>query len=169
MEVVIIVAQAKNRVIGKDNDLIWHLPRDMKFFTSQTTGFPVVMGRKNYFSIPEKYRPLPNRKNVVLTRKRDLNLPEVDIYHELEDALAALKACGEKKVFIIGGGQIYKRSLELDICTSMLITHIDEHFDGDAFFPEFDRSLWEESVIMESQADEKNAHAFTIVEYRRMR
>ncbi|MFT4661965.1 MAG: dihydrofolate reductase [Patiriisocius sp.] len=165
MEIVIIAAVAKNRVIGKDNDLIWHLPRDMKFFTEQTTGYPVVMGRKNYFSIPSKYRPLPKRLNVVLTRKRDLHIDDVLIYHELEDAIEGLRERGEEKIFIIGGGQIYKRALELDICTKLLITHIDESFDGDAFFPEFDASKWKQKTILDFTNDERNMHDFRVLEY----
>jgi len=167
MEVIIIVAMAKNRVIGKDNDLIWHLPKDMKFFTQQTTGNTVVMGRKNFFSIPKKYRPLPNRKNVVLTRKRDLQIDDVDIYHELEDALSALQKSGEEKIFIIGGGQIYKKSIDLDICTKMYITHINASFEGDAFFPNFDESKWSTRSIMKSEIDERNPHAFEVLEYTR--
>lgn len=166
MEVIIIAAVAENRVIGKDNDLIWHLPKDLKFFKDTTSGYPVIMGRRNYFSIPEKYRPLPNRLNIVLTRKRDLNIEDVKIFHELQDSIDWLRNEGHDKIFIIGGGQVYANSLKENVCNKMYITHVHETFEGDTFFPEWNNDQWEVSTLMEHQADDKNPHDFTIKEYR---
>src|SRR5688572_1383436 len=112
MNTILIVAIAENNAIGKDNKLLWHLPADMKFFKEQTTGHTIVTGRKNYESIPEKFRPLPNRTNIVVTR--DQNYPSLGaiVASSLEDAIGKAKKNGTEKCFIIGGGQIYKESLE---------------------------------------------------------
>lgn len=168
MEVIIIVATTLNRVIGKDNDLIWHLPVDMRYFKEATKGAPVIMGRKNYESIPEKYRPLPGRLNIVLSRQSDYPVAEeVWLRSNLQRALDELEANGEETAYVIGGGQIYAAALEANSVDRMLITWIDTELDGDAFFPEFDSSQWEESTLMKHPADEKHAYSMRFIEYRR--
>ena len=111
MKVALIVAIDAERGIGKNNDLMWHLPNDMKFFKETTQNQIVVMGRKNYDSIPEKYRPLPNRLNVVLTRNEDFQAPDCEVFTSLEACFEHFKNETERTVFIIGGGEIYKMAL----------------------------------------------------------
>ena len=161
MKVSLIVAMDSNRGIGKDNDLMWHLPADMKFFKETTTGHVVVMGRKNFESIPEKYRPLPNRENVVLTRNKDYSAPNCLVFHSIEECIAHYST-EEKKVFIIGGGEIYKEALELDIIEEMYITHVDDTYDADTFFPEIDLDIWNSTSVLSFSKDEKNKSDFSI-------
>ena len=111
MKVALIVAVAKNGVIGKDNDLIWNLPKDMRFFKESTLGHHVIMGRKNFESIPKRYRPLPNRTNVVISRQNNYQFEGCVIVNSLEAALKVAQHNGDKEPFIIGGGQIYKLAL----------------------------------------------------------
>jgi len=165
MKVSIIVAVAHDNVIGKDNDLVWHLPKDMKFFMDTTLNHYVIMGRRNYDSIPEKYRPLKNRTNVVVTRKMDFKAPNCVVVNSIQEGIDAAKANGDKECFIIGGGQIYAESLEKDMVDKMYITHIDQEFEGDTFFPKFNKSDWNLRILMEHQKDEKNRYDFVVIEY----
>lgn len=162
--VKLIVAIAANRAIGKNNDLIWHLPADMRFFTQTTLNHIVVMGRKNWNSIPDKYRPLKDRLNVVVSRDTSFEDDGCVVYHSIEDAIEAYRH-DERDTYIIGGGQIYKYVLEHDLVDQMLITKIDQSFDADTFFPEFDESLWQKECIMEHPVDEKNAYSFNVWKY----
>ena len=116
----------EKRGIGKDNGLLWHLPEDMKFFKNTTTDNIVVMGRKNYESIPEKYRPLPHRENVILTRNKDYKAEGCLVFHSFEDILDHYSDEEEKTMFIIGGGEIYKLALEKDIVDEMYITKVEK-------------------------------------------
>lgn len=161
-----IAAVAENSVIGKDNDLVWSLPDDMKFFMQKTSGHHVIMGRKNFDSIPEKFRPLPNRTNIVMTRQQDLDLEGVLVVNSLDAALAIAKQNKEEEAFIIGGGEIYK--LGLDVADIMYLTEIKGSFDGDAFFPKFDRSKWKETERIPHGTDKKHAYAFDFVTYQRV-
>ena len=123
MKVSLIAALGSNREIGKDNDLIWHLPKDMKFFTETTTNHFVIMGRKNYDSIPEKYRPLKNRTNVIVTRQKGFHAENCVVVNSVEEGIALAKFEGETECFIIGGAQIYDYSLKHDLaeeCTSRI-------------------------------------------------
>jgi len=143
MKVSLIVAVSENGVIGKDNDLIWHLPKDMKFFKDTTMGHHVIMGRKNFESIPHKFRPLPNRTNIVITRQSDYKAEDSIVVNSVEEALKVAKSNGENEAFIIGGGQIYKLALEANLIDRIYLTRIHHSFDGDTFFPELS-SDWEE-------------------------
>lgn len=165
MKVKLIVAMDKDRGIGKNNDLMWHLPADMKFFKEATTGHIVVLGRKNWDSIPAKFRPLPNRENVVLTRNKDFNEDEAVVFHSLEEALSHYKNEVDRIVFIIGGGQIYRQSLDLNIVDEMYITHVNHSFDADTFFPEIDSNEWKEITIQTQEKDEKNPYSFVVKHY----
>ena len=165
MKVSIIVAIAHDNVIGKNNDLVWHLPKDMKFFMDSTLNHYVIMGRRNYDSIPEKYRPLKNRTNVVVTRNTAFQAPNCVVVSSIREGIEAVKENGDKECFIIGGGQIYKEALEMNMVDKMYITHIDQEFEGDTFFPQFNKEDWNLRVLMEHQKDEKNTHDFIIVEY----
>jgi dihydrofolate reductase len=162
--VKLIVAIAENRVIGKDNDLIWHLPADMKFFSTMTKGSTVLMGRKNWDSIPEKYRPLPDRKNLVVTRDITFQAEGCEVYNQIENAIDN-NISDKKDLFIIGGGQIYNYCIDNDLIDEMYITQIAETFDGDTFFPEVNLDNWHKEKLFYHQADEKNKHPFTVYRY----
>lgn len=162
MNIKLIVAMDLDRGIGKNNDLMWHLPADMKFFKDSTLGQIVVMGRKNYDSIPEKYRPLSDRLNVVLSRNSDFKAENCLVFTSLEDCLDHFKDEQERAIFIIGGGQIYREALQLGVVSEMLITFVNHRFDADTFFPEFDRSAWNEELVFEHPVDEKNQHSFVV-------
>ncbi len=165
MIVSLIVAVAENNVIGKDNDLIWHLPKDMAFFKSTTLNHYIVTGRKNYESIPSKYRPLKDRVNIVVTSQKDYQEKDILVTNSIESAIKIAKENNEQECFIIGGGQIYKSVLEHDLIDQMYITHVHETFDGDTFFPEFNRDDWNEEVLLTHIKDDKNKHTFTIKKY----
>ena len=162
MKVSLIVAVAENGVIGKDNDLIWHLPKDMQFFKETTTGHHVIMGRKNFESIPHKYRPLPNRTNIVITRQSDYTAEGCVVVNSVEEALKVAKSNGENEAFIIGGGQIYRIALEKDLVDKIYITKVHHSFDGDTFLPELSNKWREESKII-NKADEKHAYDFDFI------
>lgn len=165
MTVIIVAAVAENNAIGKDNDLIWNLPDDMEFFKEKTRGKPVIMGRKNYESIPEKYRPLPGRENIVITRKKDFHAPKCKVVHSIEEAIDHCK--GQEEICVIGGGEIYKLALEKNVIDIMYITEIHASFEADAFFPEFDKSEWEEEVLGEHGTDAKHDYSFTFKRFTR--
>lgn len=167
MKVALIVAMDKERGIGKNNDLMWHLPADMKFFKETTSGQIVVMGRKNYDSIPERFRPLPNRENVVLTRNTDFKAENCMVFHSLEECLEHYKNEKERTVFIIGGGEIYRQSLELNCVGEMFITHVDKIYGAETFFPEFDENAWTVSTIFKLDKNEKHEAGFQIKQYLR--
>ena len=115
MIVSLIVAIPKNLAIGKNNKLIWNLPEDMKFFMETTTGHPVIMGRKNFESIPEKYRPLKNRTNVIITRNKDYDAKGCIVVNTIEDSLKFLSEHKDDEIFVIGGGEVYRRFLEKNL------------------------------------------------------
>ncbi|WP_027419729.1 dihydrofolate reductase [Crocinitomix catalasitica] len=169
MKVKLIVAKGENNAIGKDNDLIWHLPADMKFFTETTKGNIVIMGRLNWDSIPLKYRPLSNRINAVITRNKEFSDPDAVVFHSVEEAISFYKIQENnpeaKDIFVIGGGQIFKYSLDENLLDEMFITFINESFDADIFFPEFDETLWNKTEIMEQAIDERNQYSFKVYHY----
>lgn len=167
MKVVIIVAVDRNYGIGKNNDLMWHLPDDMKFFKQKTLGHVVVMGRKNWDSIPPRFRPFSERENVVLTRNKDFTAEGVIVCNSMEDCLRAYEQESDRIIYIIGGGEIYRQALETGKVDEMLITRIDAEYDADTFFPDFDHSEWEEEILDTHEKDEKHAHAFTFYKYTR--
>lgn len=136
MIISLIAAMDKNRVVGKDNQLPWHLSQDLKHFKAVTMGKPVIMGRKTFESIG---RPLPGRRNVIVTRNGDFKVQEATVVHTLQQALAAVK--GEIEVMIIGGGEIFRQAMPF--AQKMYLTLIDHVFEGDAFFPEWSAEEWE--------------------------
>jgi|TARA_B110000879_G_scaffold45872_1_gene64691 dihydrofolate reductase len=138
----IIAAISENNGIGRDNDLLWHLPSDMKFFRKTTLRHCVITGRKNYESIPEKYRPLANRTNIVVTRNANYKAEGAVVKNSLEEALEFAKSENESEVFIIGGGQIYKEAMGKNVIDKMYITHVAKSCDADTFFPEIELSNW---------------------------
>jgi len=167
MKLSLIVAMDLERGIGKNNDLMWHLPADMKFFKETTFGHVVVMGRKNYESIPERFRPLPGRENAVLSRNTDFEAPGCTVFGSLDACLDHYQNEDERTVFIIGGGQIYKEALVSGLVTEMFITHVRHSFGADTFFPELNESEWEQEMVQEQKADEKNPFDFIVRKYRK--
>lgn len=150
----LIVAISSNNCIGKDNALLWNIPEDMKHFKDITNEHVVLMGKNTWESIPSKFRPLPNRKNIVVTRDKNYVVPEsVEVYSSIEEALKKYK---NENLFIIGGASIYKQTIEQ--ADKLFITEVHKRVDGDAFFPEIDKSVWEE--IKREDNDE-----FSFVEY----
>lgn len=158
MSYTIIAAIGKNRELGKENDLIWHLPNDLKFFKQVTSNHSIIMGRKTFESLP---RMLPNRKHIVLTTSE--NLPnEVEVYKELKQLLERYKDTTEE-IFIIGGASIYSQFLEHS--DKLYLTEIDEEDkDADVFFPEFDKSNYTSELIKEN---EDNGIKYKHMVYRR--
>jgi dihydrofolate reductase len=140
----IIVAMANNNAIGKDNQLLWHLPEDLQYFKRTTMGKPIVMGRKTFESIG---RPLPGRLNIVITRQQDWQHDGVKIVHTIDDALRLAEAQsmidGIDEMMVIGGAEIYKTALPQ--ADKLYVTRVDAEIDGDAFFPEIDSSVWQET------------------------
>jgi len=162
----LIVAKASNNIIGKDNDLIWHLPADMRFFTQSTKGQVVIMGRRNWDSIPLKYRPLSGRINAVVTRNKDFSHPDCDTFNSIESAIDFYKANNpDLDIYIIGGGQIYDYSIKNNLVDEMLITFIDHSYEGDTWFPEFEESDWTKEMIMDYKQDDKNPHNFKVYRF----
>jgi dihydrofolate reductase len=167
MNVLLIVAMDEQRGIGKNNDLMWHLPNDMRFFQRQTTGHTVIMGRKNWDSIPERFRPLPNRRNIVLTRNNTFNDAGCEVFYNLTVCLNELSNQGESTVYIIGGGQIYKEALTLGCVDEMYITYVHHVFDADTFFPHFQSSDWVVHEVMKQEVDERHTYAFEVKHFTR--
>ena len=158
-----IAAMGSNRVIGKDNDIPWHLPDDFKFFKDTTIGHHVIMGRKNWESLPHSFQPLPGRPNIVITRQSDFIAEGGVVVDSLESALAIAKKSGEEEAFIIGGGEIYR--MGLDLADRIYLTEINGDFDGSVTFPEFDQSKWEETSREHHAIDERHQYSFDFVVY----
>jgi dihydrofolate reductase len=134
--VSIVVARARSGVIGRDGGLPWRLPGDMRHFRELTTGHAVIMGRRTWESIPERFRPLPGRRNIVLTRRAGYEAPGAEVLSDLPTAIAAC----DGDAFVIGGGQVYGEALAL--ATRAVVTEIEADVEGDAFFPPLDPAEW---------------------------
>ena len=167
MIVSAIAALSGNRVIGKNNDLPWRLPDDMKFFMETTKGHHVIMGRKNYDSLHDKFKPLPNRTNIVITRQKDFKAPGCIVLHAVQPALEIAKKNSEPECFIIGGAEIYK--LAMPHTTRLYMTEINAHIEGDTFFPEINKDEWKELSRKHHPADARHAFPFDIVIYDRVK
>ena len=161
----IIVAIGKNNEIGKKNALLWSLPADMKHFRETTSGHPVIMGQKTFESIG---RPLPNRRNIVLTQDKKFKPEGVELVYSLEELDSLIKKTSkpEEELFVIGGGMIYK--LFIEKADKLYITHVDASFpDADTFFPEIIPIVWNEISHEEHTKDEKNIYPYTFSIYER--
>lgn len=158
MTISSIVAVAKNNVIGKDNKLIWRLPADMQWFKKHTEGCIIITGRKNYESIPEKFRPLLKRVTIVVTRQKDYKAYGAFVVTSVEQAITMARKIneGDKEVFIIGGAEIYKQTM--DLANKLYVTEIHHEFEGDVHFPEIDKKKWKEVSRISMKADEKNKY-----------
>lgn len=156
----LVVAYGANRVIGRDGGLPWHLPTDMRHFRELTTGHTVLMGRRTFDSIPERFRPLPQRRNLVLSRDPAYRASGAEVFATLEEALGA---CG-RDCFVIGGGATYAEALA--DADRVHATEIEEPVEGDAFFPALDPVEWR--VAHTGERTVENGHAFTIRTYERI-
>ena len=150
-----IVAHDQNRLIGGGNDLLWHLPNDLKYFKERTRGFPIIMGRKTFDSLG---RPLPGRRNMVITRQADWTAEGVEVFGSLEDTLAALNGAD---AFIVGGGEIYRVALpSVDV---LYVTEVHAAIDGgDTWFPNYSEGFTE-TAREDHPADERHAYAYSFV------
>lgn len=155
----IIVAHSKNKIIGRDNKIPWHIPEDLKRFKELTTGKTIVMGRKTFESLPFV---LPNRKHIILTKNKNFtyNNPNVEICYDINNIIQKYKN-SEEEVFIIGGAEIYKQFL--DASTKLFITEVDTNLDGDAFFPKIDYSNWD--LIFQSDKNTSNELSYIYKDY----
>jgi dihydrofolate reductase len=153
MMISLIVAISKNYCIGKNNQLLWHLPKDLKFFKQHTTGKPIIMGRKTYDSIG---KPLPNRRNIVISRNKDLKIEGVELTSSLQEAIDI--CTGIDEVCIIGGGKIYNEAIS--IVNRMYITFVETEIEGDTYFPKINFSNWHETFSETHEIDEKHQYNF---------
>ncbi|MBL7982971.1 MAG: dihydrofolate reductase [Flavobacteriales bacterium] len=163
MIVSAIAAVADNGTIGRDSDLPWHLPDDLKYFQRVTRGHHVITGRKNYETIPAKYRPLKDRVNMVVTRNAAYEAPGAVVLGSLEEALEQAAANGEIEAFVIGGGQIYREALQKGLVDRLYLTLVHANVEGDTHFPLLDPTDWTEQSREHHPADERHAHAFSFV------
>jgi dihydrofolate reductase len=164
MVVSLIAALTRNRVIGKNNDLPWHLPDDMRYFMNTTLGHAVIMGRKNFDSLPPKFKPLKDRYNIVISAQREYKATGAAVVSSWEEALQeATKNSARNEIFVIGGAQIY--TLALPHADRLYLTEIDADVEGDTFFPGYDKSEWLEKSRKHHIKDEKHAYSFDFVIY----
>ena len=156
----IIVAMAKNRTIGVNNTLPWRCPEDLKHFKTLTMGHHMIMGRKTFDSIG---KPLPGRTTVVVTRNSDLVIEGCVVVHSLQEAITA--CAGDSEIFIVGGAELYRQAISL--VDTLYITEIQQDVEGDAHFPEFDKSAWQETAREVRSQETPQALAYHFVTYRR--
>lgn len=159
----IIVAVSSNQVIGKDNKLAWNLPYDMKYFSNITRNHTVIMGRKNWESIPEKFRPLPNRKNIIVSRNKKYKIKSSIVVNSVEKAIEVAKNDNDNEIFIIGGGEIYKASFKY--INKLYITEIRSIIEGNTFFPKWNKKKWKEISRISNKKDKIHKYDFDFVVY----
>ncbi len=160
--VTIIAAIAHNNALGKDNDLIWHLPEDLKRFKKITSGHHILMGRNTFESIG---KPLPNRTTIIITRNNSYFKDGCLIANSIEQAIEM--AAADDEVFIIGGAQIYKEAIQKNLADRLDITLVHHQFDADVFFPEIDLKIWKEVAREDFKADEKNVYDYSFVSFQK--
>jgi dihydrofolate reductase len=156
MIISFVVAAANNNVIGKDNQLVWNLPNDMKFFKNVTWGMPIVMGRKTFESLG---KPLPGRKNIILTRQSDWNVPGTIAVKNFDDAEFLVREMDVKEMMVIGGGEIFK--MVFNKANRIYLTRVDAEPEGDAFFPAIDPKEWKLVSKKDHEADAKHAYNYS--------
>ncbi|MFT5959446.1 MAG: dihydrofolate reductase [Polaribacter sp.] len=161
--ITVIAAIAKNNALGKDNDLIWYLPADLKRFKKVTTGHYILMGRNTFESIG---KPLPNRTTIIITRNKNYSKEGCLVAGSIEEAIELAKE--EAQLFIIGGAQIYKEIMAKDLADQLDITLVHSEFDADVYFPEIDAKVWKEAVREDFKADEKNDYDYSFISYQKI-
>ena len=155
-----IAAVAENGVIGNKGGLPWNLPDDMKFFQRTTLNHHVISGRKSYESIPDRFRPLRDRVNIVVTRRKGYEAPGAIVCHSLEEAIEIAQKDDQKEAFLIGGGQLYAEAFEKNLVDRLYITTVHIKAEGDVLFPEIGKG-WKEVWSEKHKADERHKFAFT--------
>lgn len=158
----LIAAMSQNHVIGRDNELPWHLPADLKHFKAITMGKPILMGRKTYESIG---RPLPGRLNLILSRQTDLDIDGCTVVATVNRAIELAMKIGANELIIIGGAQLYAQTIDQADC--LYLTMVQTTLEGDAFFPEFNPSEWSLVESQSCRADENNAYDYNFLRYQR--
>ena len=158
--ITIIAAVANNNALGKDNQLIWHLPADLKRFKQVTLGHHIIMGRKTFESLG---KPLPRRTNIIITRNKNYTQEGCIVVNSLNQAIEAAKS--DENPYILGGAEIYKQAIE--IADKLDLTLVDQSFDADAFFPEIDTNVWQQTSREDYKADEKNNYNYSFITYLR--
>jgi dihydrofolate reductase len=162
MKLSLIVAVAENGVIGHNNQLIWHLPNDLKQFKRLTTGHCIIMGRKTFESIG---KPLPNRTSIIISRNLELKIDGCITVDSLENAILFAKQIEDEEAFIIGGAEIYR--LALPIVDKIYLTEVHHTYEGDTFFPTIDKTIWQETHREDFEIDEKHLVTYSFVELNR--
>lgn len=152
--IILIAAVAENNALGKNNDLLWHLPKDFKRFKEITSGHHIIMGRKTFESFP---KPLPNRTHVIITRQKDYVHEGCIVVQDLESAIAVCPK--NEDAFVIGGGEIYSQSIHL--ADQLDITRVHHSFEADVYFPEIDSKIWELTSEIFNHKDEKHLYDYT--------
>jgi dihydrofolate reductase len=165
MLVCLLAGVARNGAIGRDNQLLWRLPEDLKHFRALTMGAPVIMGRKTWDSLPERFRPLPGRHNIVLSRSGEFRAEGASVATTLDEALALAERDAPERAFVIGGEQIYREALPK--ADELELTEVERDFEGDVFFPAFDRNDFTEVRRERHHAAPPNDFDFSFVTYRR--
>ena len=155
MNITLVVAASENNAIGKNNQLLWHLPNDMRFFKNTTWALPILMGRKTFESMGS--RLLPGRLNIILTHQKGLQIEGAEVVNTLEEAIVLAEKNDYKELMVIGGGQIYE--MALPISNKIWLTRVHTQIEGDTFFPQLG-SEWIKQLVESHQADEKHAFNF---------
>ena len=168
MKIKLIVAASENNVIGIKNNLPWNLPNDMQYFKNMTTDSVVIMGKKNYLSIPEKFRPLKNRINIVLTREPNYCADSCLIANSLESAIQLAKEQNKKSIFIIGGGMVYKYALDHNLVDIIYLTRVHANINGDISFPNINLKKWRKVNEVFHPKDNKHKFAFTFLTFEKL-
>lgn len=168
MIVSLIAAVAQNRVIGKDNDLVWDIPEDMKFFKDTTRHHCIVTGRRNYESIPAKFRPLKNRVNIVVSQQYSEFEAGVIVCKTIEEAIDYARQKGEAELFVIGGGKVYEYCIKNDLADKLYITWVHQDFEGDTHFPEIDEEKFKLVSTRKSQQEEPSTLAYSFCVYEKV-
>lgn len=161
LKIKLIVAAAENNAIGKNNQMLWHLPDDFKYFKNKTLAHSIVMGRKTFESLG---KALPDRRNIVLTRNEEWSAEDVDVANSVHEVLTYCR--DEREIYIIGGGDIYKQWLPQ--AQEVLLTRVHANFDGDAYFPELPIAEWKKIASEHHEADERHKQAFTFETWERI-
>jgi dihydrofolate reductase len=160
--ITIIAAIANNNALGKDNDLIWHLPADLKRFKKVTSGHHIIMGRNTFESIG---KPLPNRTTVIITRNDNYKVEGCIVVNSIEEAIKVAE--NDEQIFIIGGAQIYKQALAANLVDQLDITQVHHSFDADVYFPEIKLDVWKEVSRENFEIDESNSYKYSFISYKK--
>ena len=166
MQIIIVVAKSDNQVIGKDNDLVWHLPADLRFFMSTIEGAYLATGRKSYESAQGEAVFGPHRQFVIITRNKKYQTERGKVAHSLAAAIQTAEVDGAKRLCILGGATIYRQALE--VADTMILTEVHANFEGDTFFPPIDSNQWKETSRIRHSKDAENPYDYSFVVYKRI-